>query len=78
MMKCIVVFYENAKRVIIESQMTEKKVSWGLISVQLEDEFLELIRMKFINPLTPVDEMNQGFDRLCDSIENKFREIVHS
>ena len=78
MMKCIVCFFENAKRVILESQMTEKKISWTVINAHLEKEFLELSQMKFKHPLTPLEEMNQYFDKICDAIENKIRELVHS
>jgi len=58
MMKCIVCFYENAKRAIVESQMTEKKISWAVIIVHLEEQYLELSQMKFKDPLIPVDIMN--------------------
>ncbi len=78
MMKCIVCFFENAKRVILESQMTEKKISWSVINAHLEEEFLELSQMKFKMPTIPVDEMNLYFDKICDNIENKIRELVHS
>lgn len=78
MMKCIVCFFENAKRVILESQMTEKKISWSVINAHLEDEFLELSQMKFKLPTIPAEEMNQYFDQICDRIETKIRELVHS
>jgi len=50
MMKCIVTFYENAQRVIAESLLTEKKISWGVINTRLEDEYLEFSQMKFKDP----------------------------
>ena len=78
MMKCIVCFFENAKRTILESQMTEKKISFGVINTHLEEEFLELSQMKLKDPLIPVDAMNQYFDKICDDIETKFRDLVHS
>ena len=78
MMKCVCAFYENAKRVIVESQMTEKKISWAVIIAHLEKEFLELSQMKFADPLQPQDELNKYFDNLYDEIDNKFRDLVHS
>ncbi len=36
MMKCIVRFFENAKRVINESMKSEKKISWALINNSIE------------------------------------------
>jgi len=62
----------------MESQMTEKKISWTVINAHLEEEFLELSQMKFKHPLTPLEEMNQYFDKICDAIETKIRELVHS
>ena len=37
MMKCIVCFFENSKRAIVESQMSEKKISWAVIVAHLEE-----------------------------------------
>lgn len=42
MMKCIVRFYDNAKRVIGDSMKSEKKISWALINNSIEKLFLEL------------------------------------
>ncbi len=76
MMKCICCFYENAKRAINESQMTDNKVSWAVISNQLEEEFYELSQMKFKDPETPEEELNKYFDTLCDDIEAGFRKLL--
>jgi len=78
MMKCIVTFYENSKRAIVESQMSEKKISWAVILAHLEEQFLELSQMKFKDPLIPVEIMNQYFDKVCDEIDSKFGDLVHS
>ena len=78
MMKCIVCFFENSKRAITESQMSEKKISWAVIIAHLEEQFLELSQMKFKDPLTPVELMNQYFDKICDDIDSKFRDLVHA
>lgn len=78
MMKCIVTFYENAQRVIAESQLTEKKISWAVINTRLEEEFLELSQMKFKDPMTPAEELQVYFDELCETIETKFRNLQHS
>ena len=47
MMRCIVIFFEHAKKLINESVKSEKKISWALIQNQLETQFLELSQMKF-------------------------------
>lgn len=51
MMRCIVTFYEQAKKVIDESK-GEKKVTWGLIYTQLDKQFYALTKLKFKVNLT--------------------------
>jgi len=47
MMKCIVRFFENAKRAINESMKSDKKISWAIINNSVEKHLLELSQMKF-------------------------------
>jgi hypothetical protein len=47
MMKCIVSFYDMARKVIIESP-SDAKVSWSLVHTKLKDEFDQLSRLKFL------------------------------
>jgi V-type H+-transporting ATPase subunit A len=75
MMKSICCFYNNARKSINESQMTDNKISWAVISNQLEDQFYELSQMKFKHPETPEEELAKYFDDLCDSIEQGFRKL---
>ena len=76
MMKCIVRFFDNAKRVIQESTKSEKKISWGLINNSIEKQFLELSQMKFRDPKLSKEEHAQYFTNLCDEIDNEFRRLV--
>jgi len=76
MMKAICCFYENARRTINESQMTDNKVSWAIIYNQLSDEFYELTQMKFKDPETPEEEMTKYFDDLCERTEQGFRKLL--
>lgn len=46
-MKCIVSFYDMAKKVIVESP-SDAKVTWSLIHTKLKDEFDQLSRLKFL------------------------------
>lgn len=46
MMRCIVTFYEQAKKVLDESK-GEKKVTWGIISTNLDKQFYALTKLKF-------------------------------
>jgi len=76
MMRCIVRFYDNAKRVINDSMKSEKKISWALINNSLEKLFLELSQMKFKDPRLPRHEMDAYFNNLVDEIDNDFRKLV--
>ena len=75
MMKCICCFYENARKAINESQMSDNKISWAVISNQLEEQFYELTQMKFKDPELPKEELIKYFDDLCDDIEQGFRKL---
>ena len=76
MMRCIVRFYENAKKIINDSQKAEKKVSWGIISTQIEKLYLELSQMKFQDPKQSKGEMDHYFDKLMEDIDNEFRKLT--
>jgi hypothetical protein len=76
MMKCIVRFFDNAKRVISESMKSEKKISWALINNSIEKLFLELSQMKFKDPKLSKEEFANYFTNLCDEIDNEFRKLV--
>lgn len=76
MAKAIICFYENSKKAINEAKMEENKISWAIISHQLENEFSELSQMKFKDPETPKDELIKYFDDLCDSIDQGFRKLL--
>lgn len=76
MMKCIVRFFENAKRTINDTQKSERKISWAIINTQIEKLFLELSQMKFKDPKTPKEDMVAYFNNLADEIDNEFRRLV--
>ncbi len=61
MMKCIVKFFDNAKRCIVESGKSERKISWALINNSIEKLFLELSQMKFKDPKITRQEMDEYF-----------------
>jgi V-type H+-transporting ATPase subunit A len=76
MMKAICCFYENSRKAINESQMSDNKVSWAIISNLLDDQFYELTQMKFKDPKIPEEEMNKYFTDLCDDIEQGFWKLA--
>ena len=76
MMKCIVRFFDNAKRVINESIKSERKISWAIINNTIEKQLLELSQMKFKDPRMPREELQKYFDNLNDEIDNEFRKLL--
>ena len=76
MMKCIVKFFENSKRVINESLKSDRKISWAIINNSIEKQLLELSQMKFKDPQIPQAEMVKYFSNLQEEIDNEFRRLL--
>ena len=76
MMKCIVKFFDNAKRAISESVKSERKISWAIINNSIEKQLLALSAMKFKDPKIPKDEMIKYFVDLAEEIDNEFRRLL--
>jgi len=49
MMRCIICYYEDARKTILESS-GEKKITWALIYTHSKDQFVKLSQMKFQDP----------------------------
>jgi V-type H+-transporting ATPase subunit A len=75
MMKCIVKFYDTARKCISESK-GEKKVTWSLFQNQLEKQFYELSKMKYKLPKETRQEMNDYFGALCDAMEKEASKLM--
>jgi hypothetical protein len=76
-MKCIVKFFETAKKAITESHKSEKKVSWAIIANAVDKPLYELTQMKFKDPKTPKDQMEKYFSDIRDDIDNGFRKLLN-
>ncbi len=76
MMKCIVKFYKGAHSAIMESQKTDKKLSFNVIKAHLEDEYIELSKMKVQMPEQPKEDMDNYFEGLNDRIDKKYRSLA--
>lgn len=78
MMKCIVTYYEQCNKILLESQMTEKKISMALIEESFATTVIQdLKEMKFIPPTSPDREIVRKLDILAERIENEFRKLLH-
>jgi len=60
MMKCIVHFYDTARKCIVESK-GEHKITWNLILNQTKSLFNYLPQMKFLEPEIPREEFETQF-----------------
>ena len=77
MMKCIVTYYEQCRKVLRESQNMERKISMALIEETFAKTICEqLTKMKFIPPTTPLTKLKEQLDGLAENIENDFRQLL--
>ena len=76
MMKCIVRYFDNAKRAINESLKSDRKISWAIIASSVEKPLYELTQMKFKNPKISREEMQKYFTDLYEDIDNDFRRLM--
>jgi len=77
MMKCIVTYYDQCRKVLRESQNMERKISMALIEETFAKTICEqLTRMKFIPPTTPLTELKAQLEGLAENIENDFRQLL--
>jgi hypothetical protein len=78
MMKCIVTYYECCKKVLLESQKMEKKISMSIIEENFKTSIIaELTEMKMILPTVPEHEMKQKLDAFAEQIQNEFNKLLH-
>jgi V-type H+-transporting ATPase subunit A len=72
MMKCIVVYFNYAMRTLKESSGDQKK-TWAVVLTKTKDEYVELSKLKFVDPRKDDDEMTKHFDDVRKRIEEKFK-----
>lgn len=78
MMKCICAYYDNCKKVLMESQKSEKKISMALIEEAFNKTVIyKLKRMKNQDPALPAEQITKHLNDLAETIENEFRKLLH-
>jgi V-type H+-transporting ATPase subunit A len=78
MMKCICTYYECCKRVLLESQKHERKISMAIIEDAFNKTIIyQLTKMKEKDPELPEKQMVAELDALAEQIENEFRKLLH-
>lgn len=74
MMKCIVNYFDQAKKAIIESS-GEQKITWNFLSYKTKNLFYKLSQMKFETPKKSREEMTEYFNKFSEEIITEFRNI---
>ena len=74
MIRNIVCFYEEARRIILESG--EQKITWSAIRNTIGATFLELTQMKFQDPAAGQDALETYFQKLNENIITNIRSIL--
>jgi len=78
MMKGICTYFDNCKRVLVESQKQERKLSMAIIEDTFKKTIIyDLKRMKDKDPEMPEKEMVNQLETLAENIENEFRKLLH-
>ncbi|MCQ2819549.1 MAG: V-type ATPase subunit A [archaeon] len=72
MMKCIVAYFNSALKTLKESSGENKK-TFAVVQAKTKDEFVDLTRMKFIDPKTPREELTKLFNEKKTKINERFR-----
>jgi len=75
MMRCIVSFFDHAKRAIVESS-GENKITMNVIQNQLKPLLVRLTKLKFENPKQSKQEITQVFTKLNEEIVAAVRNIT--
>jgi len=75
MMRCITVFFDQAKKAIVESS-GDNKITMNIIINQMKPLMIRVTKLKFEDPKQSKETLNQIFGTLCDEITNGFRHMV--
>lgn len=75
MMRCIVHFYDVARKTIVESK-GEHKITWNLIINQTKSLFNYLPQMKFKEPEISREDFEADFAKYCDDVTEAFKALT--
>ena len=76
MLRCIVKFYHLASRAISTTQNSETPITFNRIRNNLENEYLSLTTMKFVDPTQTDEEVDAEFDQRVKVIEAGFSDLM--
>lgn len=71
MMKCIITYYELAKKAIVETSRKTDRISYAFLKTETSKQMHQLTQMKFENP-----EPKEGKQKLIEHFRNLQDEII--
>jgi len=75
MMRCIIHYYDQAKKAIVESS-GEHKITFNVVLNQTKNHFVQLSKMKFESPKQSRQEFTAYFAKFVDDITQSFRNLT--
>lgn len=78
MMKCIVLYFELAKKAIVETSRKADRISYAFLKNETSKQMSALKQMKFQDPRQPKQDLNNFFRSLADEITMSFKKMMDS
>lgn len=75
MLKCIVTFYEQALKAINATANSDIKLTWHRIRNSLDEQYISLTTMKFVDPELKDEELKIEFNKRVEGIISGFEEL---
>ena len=76
MMRCIVQYFELAKKAIVETSKSNNKIMYAYLANQTKPLFDKLKKMKFESPKQTPKDLNNYFIEFVNEIEAGFRKLM--
>lgn len=76
MMRCIIHYFELAKRAIVETSKTANKIMYAYLANQTKPLFDKLKKMKFESPKKSKKELFSFFEEFVGEIDAGFRKLM--
>lgn len=76
MMKCIITYFELAKKAIVETSRKADKITYAFLKTETSKQMNQLKQMKFQLPNQSKQELTNFFKTLLNEIEDVFKKLM--
>ena len=76
MMKCIIHYFELAKKAIVETSRKADRISYAFLKNETSKQMSQLKQMKFQDPRQPKQDLNNFFRALVEEITMTFKKMM--